>query len=247
MAPSIAEAVWGALSRTRGWLALCALSLTVVFLAAFAASSTLGRELLLLHEFHETNLYTALRLQSLFNGAVEESFAYIVSGDEREREYFQEKLASFSELADRYAEQIREEEARLLADIRSGEHALAGKAQAVLFEYRDAGRVTPETFRQYEDSVDAMAGTLEALVGFERSEVHQANRSATAAIRRAQGFIWSIAGVSVLLLFFFVVAALAIVRLRTRARELDGLRQDLAVRVDERNREIQQKDQQLLQ
>jgi signal transduction histidine kinase/HAMP domain-containing protein len=160
--------------------------------------------------FRSEALYSIQSLNSKLNGAVEESFAYVVSGDTHEKEeflqwaeHFKQDPKKFFPYAEKAIEELgeaREEEKRVLyKEIISGQSLLVKKAKIMFAEYEQTGAVSSQTFQQYEEVVDLVTTDLDKAVEIQKEEVEHLQTIAMDAIDQYEKTIYGIAFISLIL------------------------------------------------
>jgi signal transduction histidine kinase/CheY-like chemotaxis protein/HAMP domain-containing protein len=160
--------------------------------------------------FRTLALYSIQSLHSKLNQAVEESFAYVVSGETQEKEeflqwaeHFLQDPKKFLPFAENAIEELggdREEEERYLYNkIISGQAVLVKQAKIMFKEYEQTGAVSKQTFQQYEKTVDSVTTTLDKAVEIQKEEVEHLQEIALDAIDRYENIIYGIAFISLIL------------------------------------------------
>jgi len=152
-----------------------------IIIASYMGIRPIENQLKEIGTFHSTALYSIQSINSKLTGAVEESFAYVVSGDAQEKEEFlqwaenfKQKTKEFRDLAqlDKHGE---EDEKALLDKIVSGQSVLLKQAKIMFKEYEKTGAVSIETFQKYEEAIDGIVPIIENFVEIEKEEVEQAH------------------------------------------------------------------------
>ena len=160
--------------------------------------------------FRTLALYSMLSLRSKLDQAVEDSFAYLVSGETQEKEeflqwaeYFMQDPKKFFPFAESVIEELggdREEEERALYDKIISEHSVLVKQAKIMFkEYEQTGAVSRQTFQQYEKTVDSVTTTLDKAVKIQKEEVEHLQEIALDAIDRYENTVYGIAFISLIL------------------------------------------------
>lgn len=155
-------------------------------------------------------LYSMQLLNTKLNGAVQESFAYVVSGDTHEKEEFlswaehfkqnQKKFFPIAEQTIGALGETREEEERVLYDkIISGHIVLVKQAKIMFEEYETTGTVSSQVFQQYEESIDLVTTALNKAVGIQKEEMEHLHRTALDRINRSEKIIYEVAFISLVL------------------------------------------------
>jgi len=172
--------------------------------------------------FNSPALYQIQQIESGIKGAVQEGFAYVVSGAGIEKDEFLEwdenfdgQIAAFSETLDRMdlpAKQAQLETA-MLARIIGEQEQLVRTARVMFEEFESDGQVNEATFVEFEDVIDSLLIEVERFVEVEKGELDEAHELAIEALEiseaalRAFGFA---------LLVFAVLAGVVLSRLITR-------------------------------
>lgn len=125
-----------------------------------------------------------LGMDGIVNDAVQELFAYLVSGEVAELEDYRvmadtlnEESIRFASLS-RLAESGRERELAMLGDIQKDWTRSFGEADAMLRDYDNDGKVSSESFAVFEATVDSVTTNLNILL-----EIEQARDAAARAAR----------------------------------------------------------------
>ena len=121
--------------------------------------------------------------------AVEESFAYVVSGQKMEKEEF----LGWAENAKMRAEKFKkvahldspgeEFEKELYERIMSRQLSLVNSAKVMFNEFETSGSITHKTFEEYEDSIDNLSTYFEKFIDIEKAEVLEAQVKAAVLVR----------------------------------------------------------------
>ncbi|MCH8314197.1 MAG: response regulator, partial [Nitrospinae bacterium] len=159
--------------------------------------------------FHSDALYSLQSLNSKLTEAVEESFAYVVSGDTNEKkeflqwaEHFKQNAQKFFELAKQVLVRMdgpEEEEKALYDKIVSGQSVLVKHAKTMFEEYEETGAVSSETFQQYEEAIDLVTNSLDKFVEIEKAEVALSHQIALDTINKSEQIIYGVAFISFIL------------------------------------------------
>ena len=142
-------------------------------------------------DVHAPALHAIQGIEAGVRSAVEESFAYLVSGQEVGREEFQHWADGFDEQAERFAVMAHldrpeeQQEAALFERIRQEQRRLVERASVMFSEYAATGSVRQTTFTAYEASIDSLASDIEEFVVIERAEIDQAHGLAMTTLRSA--------------------------------------------------------------
>ena len=176
--------------------------------------------------FHSAALFSIQSLNSALTGAVEESFAYVVSGDIHEKEEFLQWAEHFNQTAKEFHQLARldrpggEEEKALFEKVVSEQSVLVKHAKTMFEEYEGTGAVSSKIFQQYEEAIDGVTTTLNKFVGIEKAEVEHSHQVALDIIQRSQETIYGVALTSLIL-----AVGLGIFISRTISRPLLKLQQ----------------------
>ena len=155
--------------------------------------------------FHSAALFSIQSLNSALTGAVEESFAYVVSGDIHEKEEFLQWAEHFNQTAKEFHQLARldrpgeEEEKALFEKVVSEQSVLVKHAKTMFEEYEGTGAVSSKIFQQYEEAIDGVTTTLNKFVGIEKAEVEHSHQVALDIIQRSQETIYGVALTSLIL------------------------------------------------
>ncbi len=200
------------------FLALGLVAIAIGILANLPIQARVAR----IGAYHAPALNQAHLIESGIKAAVEESFAYVVSGSEVERdeflqwdETFDQEMQVFLDLIERMdlpPEQMALEE-ELLDRIGSGQQELVQAALVMFAEFEETGSVSKDSFEAYEEIIDVLIVDAERLLAIESAELDESNQLAMATLEmsetymRASGF---------LLLLFAIALGLYISRLISR-------------------------------
>ena len=155
--------------------------------------------------FHSAALFSIQSINSHLTGAVEESFAYVISGDAQEKEEFLQWADNFKQNSKEFydlakLERPGEEDAKALFDkIISGQSVLVKRAKTMFEEYEKTRTITNETFQQYEETIDLLTGILDKFVEIEKEEVEHSHQIALDTIDRSEKTIYQVAFISLIL------------------------------------------------
>lgn len=164
--------------------------------------------------FHLAALQSIQSINSQMIEAVEESFAYAVSGDVNEKEEFLRWAENFKQNAKIFYEIAKldrpeEEDERILYEnVISRQSDLVKHAKTMFVEYEETGIVSRETFQKYEAAIDSIFYVLKKFVKIEAIEVENEQKIYLATINRFEKTIYAVAVFSFMLvvglgLFFF--------------------------------------------
>ena len=179
----------------------------VIVLASAIAVVPIRKELAEIGHFHTAALFSVQSINSKLTEAVEESFAYIVSGMVEEKveffnwaDKFPEDTKALYDLArlDRPGKEIK---TALYNKIIDHQPLLVKQAQAMFVEYEATGSITLKKFVLYENTIDILTQTLEEFVAIEKREVEHSQQIALNTIDEAQYIIYGVG-------FFTLLAAI---------------------------------------
>lgn len=180
-----------------------------IITAIFLSVRPLEKDLRGIGGFHSEGLHSLQSISSKLNVAVEESFAYVVSGDTHEKKEFLEwaehftqnpkKFFPFDEQAIDALGETREEERVLYDKIISANFVLIKHAKIMFAEYEKTGAVSSQAFQQYEKSIDFVTTALNKALEIQEQEVEHLHRTALNRINRYEKAIYAIAFISLFL------------------------------------------------
>ena len=202
------------------------LSFTAIGLAATAfsllADIPVHSRVQQLGAFNSPALYQAQKIESGIKGAVQEGFAYVVSGAEIEKnefllwaENFEGQIATFSEMLERMdlsAKQVQIE-SELLDRIIAEQEQMVRAANVMFDEFEIVGKVSEATFVEFEDFVDSLLIAVERFVEIERAELDEAHELAIEALEISEAVLRAL---GLALLVFAVLSGVVLSRLITR-------------------------------
>ena len=177
----------------------------VITLASFLAFNTVKNALLDVGTFHEGSLHKIHHMKSNLIEAVEESFAYLVSGDIKEKKEYFQSLDRFDQAAKGFVDVARltepgeEVERELYEKITTEKVQLIRLANLVFKEYEALGSVSHHTYSQYERAIDTLKADLNSLMEIEHDEVHDAHSLALHAIQSSKDSFYGIGFLAILL------------------------------------------------
>lgn len=181
-----------------------------IITAIFLSIRPLENDLRGIGGFRSEGLYSLQSLSTKLNGAVEESFAYVVSGDTEEKEefliwaeHFKQNQKNFFPIAEQTIDALgeaREEEERALYDkIIAGNIVLVKNAKIMFEEYEKTGTVSSQVFQQYEENIDFVTTALNKALEIQKEEMEHLHRTALDRINRYEKTIYAIAFISLFL------------------------------------------------
>ena len=204
---------------------------TIAFGSTVFSVTRIDQELDHAQGSHAASLNHLLALKEDFADSVQESFAYVVSGEIEEK---QEAIAIQSGLAARL-----HEAQHALAHGHAGgaEHTryegleqqlpeLQQAAAAMYAEYEATGGVSGGTFHAYEAKVDAIGTSLDQLIATAQADADRAREQTVAAVAAAE---WLVLGQGAAVIIVVLVAAFIASRVlrrvfESRAQALDDIK-----------------------
>jgi len=189
--------------RTRIILSFLTLGL-VIILASALAVVPIKSKLEKIGHFHTAALYSIQSIHSGLTEAVEESFAYVVSGETVEKDEFLRWAGNFPQNAQTFfdlarLDQPEEQRERALYDkIVSNHPVLVKRAQVMFAEYETIGSITPGTFEKYEETIDVLTHALGEFVKIEKAEVEHSQQIALDTINISEKIIYGVGALSLL-------------------------------------------------
>ena len=207
--------------RTKLVLSFVAIGLAAVALG-LVADTRIHSRIQQVGELNSPVLFQIQRIDSDLKEAIEESFAYVVSGSEVERdefllwnENFDEQVATLSDMLGRLdlsEEQITLESA-LTDMIREDQDRLFRAAIAMFDEFESTGTLSNATFVKFEELVDSLTADVERFVEIEKAELDEAHELAIEALNLSE---------TMLRLFGLVLLVLAVIAGAVLARLITG-------------------------
>ncbi len=174
-----------------GFLSIIGPIILISLLAVWLIEDRLGR----LSDFHSSTLFSIQVISSGTGNAIQESFAYVISGDTHEKEEFllwQAEIAGQLEAFQRTAalgETGEEAEKALFDRIGSGVGLIIDEARNMFDAYESTGSVDAEVFTRYEAAIDQTFQALDALIEIERTEVTDSQEAALAVISLSENIV----------------------------------------------------------
>jgi hypothetical protein len=145
-----------------------------IIIPSFLSIRPLENDLKGIGGFHSESLHSIKPLNTKLNGAVEEIFAYVVSGYTYAKEEFlkwaehckqnQKKFFPIAEQTIDVRGETREEDRGLYDKIILGNLALVKHAKIMLEEYEKTRTVSSLVFQQYEENIDFVKTALSKAV-----------------------------------------------------------------------------------
>jgi len=154
--------------------------------------------------FNDRYLYPIQTMESKLVGAVEESFAYVVSGETGEKEEFLEWAEEFPEASKPVYEILKSEagsgkEKIIFSRIISKQKLLVKTAGEMFAEYERGGEVSSEIFHEYENYIDDLTTDFALLVKVEKTAMKESHALTLATINNSLNWIY---GIGILALIF---------------------------------------------
>ncbi|MBZ0156758.1 MAG: GAF domain-containing protein [Alphaproteobacteria bacterium] len=178
--------------RTKLIGALAAIAVSITLSGIFFVYGVEDRESKL-GDFQTPALYLSQDMDRDMHEAVQESFAYIVSGDGERQEGFYEsllrfgrKIAEFRKMNLLNEPEKEQEERALLEKIEEKRALLESRAEVLFAEYGARGRVSRERYEEYESAVASLSSAMDRLVRNEKKDVEEAHGKAIKTIRAAR-------------------------------------------------------------
>ena len=204
-----------------GFLSIIGPIILISLLAVWLIEDRLDR----LSDFHSSTLFSIQVISSGTGNAIQESFAYVISGNTHEKEEFllwQVEIAGQLETFKRIAalgESGEEAEKALVDRIESGVGLIIDGARNMFDAYESTGSVDAEVFTRYEAAIDQTFQALDELIEIERTEVTDSQEAAVAVISLSENII-------LVMLIFGLVLTFVSARVITRfiSRPLTQLR-----------------------
>ena len=218
-----------------------------IFISAMAFFSTSKiMEHTHLGDFHLNSLKLIQEIGFVSLHLIEESFAYLVSGDVDELAEFENgrvelfnKFVEFNMLSMTHIEGIYEDSIMMKSIISNAEEMF--KVAAVLFkEYETIGYVSLNNFYFYEEAVDKFISSIEIMISNEQDEVNQAIRDATDTITSFREIILLISVLAILLsgiIGYFISSNISnpIQKLLNAANQISEGNYDISTKIDSKN------------
>ena len=176
-----------------------------IIIASYMGIRPIENQLKEIGTFHSTALYSIQSINSNLTGAVEESFAYVISGDVLEKEEFLQWAEDFKQNSKEFYDLAKlnrpgeEDEKALFDKIISGQSVLVKHAKTMFEEYEKTRTITNETFQQYEEAIDLLTGILDKFVEIEKEEVEHSHQITLDTIDHFEETIYQVAFISLAL------------------------------------------------
>ena len=190
--------------RTRIYLGLL-ISGLIVTLSCFLVFSSIKYVLSEIGTSHLSSLNSIQKIKSDLAEAVEESFAYLVSGEIQEKNEFLQWVDRFDLDSKQFAnlEKLTQPgkgtERATFKKIVSEQRKLVQFAQLAFKEYEEKGLILTQTFKQYEDSIDTITADLDKLLIIERREAKDSQLLAFQTLQNLESFCYQMGFLAILL------------------------------------------------
>lgn len=172
---------------------------------ALVAINQLETGLVSLGEFHSNALHQIQTIDGGTKEAIEEAFAYIVSGEEIEKIEFMNWSKTFETQAQRFESLANiqgpgeETEKAIFSKIKVTQQRLLETAITLFQEFEKRGTISIASFHVFEEIVDELTTNLHLLVQIELQEVREAQKRAIDLIEDAEFGFYTLGILSVLL------------------------------------------------
>lgn len=150
-------------------------------------------------EFHGPALQQIQAIEASAKGAVQESYAYLVSGDVRDKKEFLAWAKGFDVEAEKFSQLARlddveeKQEKVLFEKIRFWQGRLQEEATTLFQEFETKGAVERETSSAYEGALNALVSSIEVLVKLENQEIGEAQKNALRIVSDAKWALYVLA------------------------------------------------------
>ncbi len=181
----------------------------LVFTLSYVLVQPINKTLAEIGEFHNSALETIQIIKLDLSEAIEESFAYVVSGKTEERDEFFQWEENFSIQAENFVritkldELGEEKEKQLFDSIVSQQANLVTNAKDMFAEFEHSGSVSLKTFNIYESAVDSIKDNLKIFISIEKKEASESQNKVLLEIKREKTKLFGIGmGTLILCLIF---------------------------------------------
>ena len=192
-----------AFTRQLAGVFLVLLMLNVVYsLTSFVKSRN---ALAKMEDYHGSALLFLVDLRSRSNNAIQEAFAYVISGDVTEKQEFEEWARSFDQQAQRFQMLGRLDEADEAIDAATFQRVVASQktlvqsAGQMFNDFEQTGEVSQPTFQEYEQWIDQFDTNFDRLEESERNSYEQAQANAAKILEAANVELPILGAVSIVL------------------------------------------------
>ncbi len=218
----------------------------LIALACTVAVIPIENELTELGGFHTPALDAIQSLHAKAMMAVEESFAYIISGEKSEKEDFLAVVKKFDVEAKKFRniaklnEPGRKKERELFEAITEGHNALLGKARIMFNEFEIKGFVSHKIFTDYEHVVDSLDSNLKELTEIQKEKVENAHQNAVGIIKQSKKLIYEIGVLAIILtigLGYFTSRAISKPITKLKNAAVEAGKGDLGAKVEIKSRD----------
>ncbi len=155
------------------FIGFTAIAIAITLFSIFTIS-LIKNELKEVGDFHSHSLYLIQNLETKTTEAVKDSFAYIVSGEPRNKEAFLAWVAKNNSINEKFQKLKKsyrhKEEIDLLESINLEQTALNEKAKEVFIEFDSKGYVSSKLFNEYENIVDRLLHFYQKVTETEKEE-----------------------------------------------------------------------------
>ncbi len=169
------------------FLVLIALNIVLSLSSFTKARDTLDK----VEDYHGPSLVALNQMRSRANNAIQEAFAYVISGESVEKVEFENWASGFSEEADEFsliARLNRETEGNASSafkDLVASQQRLVAQAERMFSDYESKRKVSSETFRAYETIIDEIGDDFARLEQIEKSSYDSAQASVAESLENA--------------------------------------------------------------
>jgi PAS domain S-box-containing protein len=194
-------------------LGFCFLGIVVVLISLFIARP-INNSLVKLERVHGEALTIILEIQSKTMVAIQESFSYVVSGDEIEKieflewdENFLDDFKQFTENAVLHSLETGGEK-ELTENIIHNQIELSKYAKIMFVEYEKQGVLSPNTFNKYELIIENINVSLGSLIMNEQKEIDEIQTYVSEMIQTDQIKVYSMGVITLVfcLVFGFLIS-----------------------------------------
>ena len=156
-------------------------------------------------QFHSNALHQIQKIEGGTKGAIEEAFAYVVSGEEVEKNEFLTWAETFEAQAQQFEsdanlqESEEETEKTIFSKIKATQQRLVEAVIPLFQEYEKRGTISTTTFHVFEEIVDELTTNVDLLVEFELQKVSESQNKAISLIEDAELGFYTLGILSVVL------------------------------------------------
>jgi PAS domain S-box-containing protein len=189
------------------FIGFTAIAIAITLFSIFTIS-LIKNELKEVGDFHSHSLYLIQNLETKTTEAVKDSFAYIVSGEPRNKEAFLAWVAKNNSINEKFQKLEKsyehKEEIDLLETINLEQIALNEKAKEVFIEFDSKGYVSSKLFNEYENIVDRLLHFYQKATETEKEEVVAEQKKAVKLMERT---IANITGIRLIIIFLAIFSS----------------------------------------